>query len=75
MSLIQELKRRNVIRVAIAYGIAFATILTLFILPILLSYTNAFKVFTQWLITGNRIEKEEVERAIKELKSEQNAGN
>jgi multidrug efflux pump subunit AcrB len=54
--------------ISIAYGIGFATVLTLILLPLFLSFSNKFKVGTKWLITGNDITKEEVERAIKEQK-------
>ncbi|MDP5157373.1 MAG: efflux RND transporter permease subunit [Flaviramulus sp.] len=54
--------------ISIAYGIGMATILTLIVLPILLSATNSAKVTIKWLITGNHVTKEEVERAIKEQK-------
>lgn len=54
--------------VAIAYGIGFATVLTLLLLPLFLSFANWVKVRTKWLITGDAITKEEVERAIKEQK-------
>ena len=57
--------------ISIAYGIGFATILTLLFLPLLLSITNEFKTKTKWLRTGKNISKEEVERAIKEQKIEQ----
>jgi multidrug efflux pump subunit AcrB len=53
--------------ISIAYGIAFATLLTLIILPILLSVTNSIKVNMKWLATGENVKKEDVERAIKEL--------
>ncbi len=56
--------------ISIAYGIAIATLLTLLILPILLSISNNIKVGVKWLLTGRNVSKEEVERAIKELKSE-----
>ena len=52
--------------ISIAYGIGIATILTLLILPLLLSVTNSFKTNSKWLATGTTVEKEEVERAIKE---------
>jgi multidrug efflux pump subunit AcrB len=52
--------------ISIAYGIGFATILTLLMLPLFLSFNNRVKVGTKWLKTGDRISKEEVERAIKE---------
>jgi hypothetical protein len=39
-------------------------------LPLLLSVSNNIKVGLKWLRTGDKISKEEVERAIIELKSE-----
>jgi multidrug efflux pump subunit AcrB len=57
--------------ISIAYGIGFATVLTLVMLPLFLSFSNKFKVGTKWLITGNDITKEEVERAIKEQKDDE----
>ncbi|MBQ4820774.1 efflux RND transporter permease subunit [Aquimarina sp. MMG016] len=54
--------------ISIAYGIGFATVLTLLLLPLYLSFSNYVKVNTKWLATGNNITKEEVERAIKEQK-------
>ena len=56
--------------VSISYGIAIATVLTLVMLPLLLSFSNSVKVFFKWLYTGKEVTKEEVERAIIELKSE-----
>lgn len=56
--------------ISIAYGIGFATVLTLVMLPLFLSFSNWLKVNTKWLVTGNDITKEEVERAIKEQKEE-----
>ncbi|EAR00577.1 efflux RND transporter permease subunit [Maribacter sp. HTCC2170] len=56
--------------ISIAYGIGFATVLTLVMLPIFLSFSNKVKVSTKWLKTGNEITKEEVERAIKEQADE-----
>jgi multidrug efflux pump subunit AcrB len=56
--------------VSIAYGIAFATVLTLIVLPIFLSFSNYIKLNVKWLATGNVITKEEVERAVKEQKVE-----
>ena len=52
--------------ISIAYGIGFATILTLVVLPIFLSFSNFIKTNVKWLWTGEQITKEEVERAIKE---------
>ncbi|MEM9141605.1 MAG: efflux RND transporter permease subunit [Bacteroidota bacterium] len=56
--------------ISIAYGIGFATLLTLLMLPIFLSFSNSLKVSTKWLATGRKISKEEVERAIREQKEE-----
>ena len=56
--------------ISIAYGIAFATVLTLLMLPLFLSFANRIKVSGKWLVTGNKITNEEVERAIKELEEE-----
>lgn len=52
--------------VSIAYGIAFATVLTLIVLPIFLSFSNFIKQNAKWLYTNKDVTKEEVERAIKE---------
>jgi multidrug efflux pump subunit AcrB len=54
--------------ISIAYGIGIATVLTLIVLPLLLSATNSFKTNKKWLISGNKITKEDVERAIIEQK-------
>jgi multidrug efflux pump subunit AcrB len=53
---------------SIVYGIILATFLTLLLLPLLLSFSNSVKVYLTWLWTGNKPEREEVERAIKEVK-------
>ena len=50
--------------VSISYGIGVATLLTLVLLPLMLSVSNSIKVFVKWMSTGNNITKEEVERAI-----------
>jgi len=57
--------------ISIAYGIIIATVLTLLMLPIMLSIANYSKVYTKWLWTGTKPSKEEVERAVKELNNEQ----
>ena len=54
--------------ISIAYGIAIATILTLVMLPLLLSFSNSLKVWVKWLIVGRKVTREEVERAIIESK-------
>ena len=52
--------------ISISFGIFYATILTLLLLPIFLSFSNSIKQNVKWLATGNEVTKEEVERAIKE---------
>ena len=54
--------------ISIAYGIAIATILTLIMLPMILSVSNTIKVKIKWLITNGKVTREEVERAIIESK-------
>jgi multidrug efflux pump subunit AcrB len=61
--------------ISIAYGIGFATLLTLLMLPIFLAANNRIKVGRKWLITGNKVSKEEVERAIIEQKEEEDYGS
>jgi multidrug efflux pump subunit AcrB len=56
--------------ISISFGIAYATILTLLVLPLFLAFSNNIKKNGKWLITGNEVTKEEVERAIKEQKDE-----
>ena len=56
--------------ISISYGIIIATFLTLLMLPLLLSLSNDITVFFVWLKTGVKPTKEEVTRALKELKSE-----
>jgi multidrug efflux pump subunit AcrB len=58
--------------ISIAYGIGLATVLTLVMLPLMLSLGNNMKVHWKWMRTGNKPTKEEVERAIIEQKAEQN---
>lgn len=57
--------------ISISFGIAYATILTLLVLPLFLSFSNSVKKNVKWLATGNTVSKEEVERAIKEQHEEQ----
>ncbi|MFX0558529.1 efflux RND transporter permease subunit [Maribacter sp. CXY002] len=52
--------------ISIAYGIGIATILTLLMLPLFLSFSNNLKSKNRMLASGHKITKEEVERAIKE---------
>lgn len=56
--------------ISIAYGIGIATVLTLVILPVYLSLSNSFKVGVNWLISGKRVPREQVEPAVIELKTE-----
>ncbi|QCX39366.1 efflux RND transporter permease subunit [Aureibaculum algae] len=55
---------------SISYGIGIATVLTLVMLPLMLSSFNYLKVFVKWMRTGENVTREEVERAIIELESE-----
>ncbi len=57
--------------ISISYGMLIATVLTLVMLPLFLSVSNSIKVFIKWMRTGEKVSKEEVERAIIELKSNQ----
>jgi multidrug efflux pump subunit AcrB len=59
--------------ISIAYGIAIATVLTLIMLPMLLSVSNSAKVYVKWFWEGKKPSKESVERAIKEITSEAEA--
>ncbi|RNC85064.1 MAG: efflux RND transporter permease subunit [Winogradskyella sp.] len=61
--------------VSIAYGIGFATVLTLIVLPIFLSFSNFIKQNAKWLYTNKKVTKEEVERAIKEQKELEHFGS
>ncbi len=56
--------------ISIAYGIGVATFLTLFMLPLLLSVNNYYKVGRKWLFTGKRPNRESVERAVMEVEAE-----
>jgi multidrug efflux pump subunit AcrB len=58
--------------ISIAYGIVVATLLTLLILPLLLYLSNSIKLYLNWLYTGKKPERIEMERAYKELKSLEN---
>jgi multidrug efflux pump subunit AcrB len=59
--------------IAVAYGIAYATFMTLFLLPLLLAFKNSVKVLLMWIWTGEKPTKESVERAIIEMHSEKEA--
>ena len=49
--------------ISIAYGIGYATFLTL-ILPILISFTNSLKVSFSWLLSGKKPNKRDVEAQL-----------
>lgn len=53
--------------ISIAYGIGFATVLTLLLLPIFLAFNNHLKTTFKWLWSGKMPSKESVERAVVEL--------
>ena len=57
--------------ITVSYGIAFATILTLILLPIFISLNNQTKVILKWLISGYFPTKESVERAMIEKEEEE----
>ena len=61
--------------ISIAYGIAVATFLTLFMLPLFLSLSNYLKVGFTWLLSGKKPAREEVERVIKEKKRLEHEAN
>ena len=50
--------------ISIAYGIGYATLLTLILLPILLSVTNSIKVGLHWLYYGEKIAKRDIEAPV-----------
>jgi multidrug efflux pump subunit AcrB len=58
--------------ISIAYGIAIATVLTLLMLPLLLSTSNWIKVKMKWLRYDREVSKEEVERAVIHAKYDSN---
>ena len=56
--------------ISVAYGIGYATFMTLFLLPLLLSLKNNIKVGMSWVWNGKKPTKESVERAIIETKGD-----
>jgi multidrug efflux pump subunit AcrB len=54
--------------ITVSYGIAFATLLTLIVLPIFISINNQLKVNIKWLISGDLPSKESIESSVKEIK-------
>ncbi len=59
--------------ITISYGIAYATFLTLFLLPLLLYLSNSIKRARIWLFTGKRPARRDIERAVIEQKIEKEA--
>tara|TARA_B100000945_G_scaffold56481_1_gene41606 strand:+ start:1 stop:1410 length:1410 start_codon:yes stop_codon:yes gene_type:complete len=57
--------------ISIAYGIGYATLLTLILLPILLSVTNSIKVSIHWLYHGEKIAKRDIEAPVIEQNIEE----
>ena len=57
--------------ISISYGIAIATILTLYMLPLFLSVVNDAKTKIKWLRTGEKVDREDVQRVIKEVKTQE----
>ena len=56
--------------IAIAYGLILATLLTLIFLPALLKIVNRIRYTKEWIFTGQQLNEEEREPAIKEMKYE-----
>ena len=56
--------------ISIVYGIIMATVLTLLLLPIFLSFVNTTKVYVLYLWEGKKPTKESVERAVKEINND-----
>lgn len=56
--------------VSIAYGIGYATMLTLVVLPSMMALVNDARVNIKYLWTGNKPTREQVEPAIQEMESE-----
>jgi predicted RND superfamily exporter protein len=56
--------------ISISYGIAMATLLTLLLLPLFLSFGNTVKVWIHWLRTGEQVAKRDLTNVIKEHKQE-----
>lgn len=59
--------------ISVAYGIAYATFLTLLMLPMMLGVINSSKRGIKWLKTGEWVEPRSLERAVKELEAEEEA--
>jgi multidrug efflux pump subunit AcrB len=53
--------------ISISWGIAYATLLTLLLLPIFLAFVNNLKVYAIYLWEGKKPPRESVERAVREM--------
>jgi Cu/Ag efflux pump CusA len=56
--------------VSIAYGIGYATMLTLLVLPSMMALVNDARVMIKYVWTGEKPTREQVEPAIQEMESE-----
>ncbi len=61
--------------ISISYGIAIATLLTLLLLPLFLSFTNNTKAWIHWLRTGEKVPTKQVTAAHKEKEALENYQN
>lgn len=61
--------------ISISYGIGIATILTLLLLPLFLSFSNNAKVWLRWLFTGEKKDKNEVTSKAKEQRELEEYGH
>ncbi len=59
--------------ISISYGIGMATVLTLLLLPLFLSFGNNVKVWIHWLRTGEQVSKRSLTTAAQEQENEQTA--
>ena len=59
--------------ISIAYGIGYATFLTLFLLPLLLYLSNSIKRGRIWLLTGKQPSRRAIERAVIEQEADKEA--
>lgn len=59
--------------ISVAYGIGFATFLTLYLLPLLLSLNSGVKQSIHWLKTGQWVEGSQLERVVKELRAHEDS--
>ncbi len=56
--------------ISVAYGIGFATVLTLLLLPVLVALNNKVKRTSHWLRKGEWVPPRQVERAVQEMEVE-----